>query len=347
MKIRRLLLALIGVTLLASCEPPTSQSIEVPESEIPSVSDISDTPSIVSETSTTEEVTSVEESSVEVSSEWVEPEPVLKPAENWNFRPLPAYTGNFWNTIDFTLRGEELRQALADYMWSKFYVPGVLDNRVTYNVAYDAIKVMDADPNKTGNVLSLYDLRSHPHAGYNYGKWNREHVFPQSKLADGDKSLRASGNTKNISSDIANLFACDAALNEHKSNHSYIEWNYAEDPERWFPYLSRNTAGQLVDAIVHYGYSPTPIVRGEIARAQLYMVLMYPDHCSISENFQIADMIRWDQEWPPTIERDGQRQKGIEQYQKIRNPFIDNRNLSCYIWGNTNRATRKLCADIY
>ena len=318
MKIRRLLLALIGVTLLASCE-----------------------------TSTTEEVTSVEESSEEVSSEWVEPEPVLKPAENWNFRPLPAYTGNFWNTIDFTLRGEELRQALADYMWSKFYVPGVLDNRVTYNVAYDAIKVMDADPNKTGNVLSVYDLRSHAHAGYNYGKWNREHVFPQSKLADGDDSLRASRDTKNISSDIANLFACDAALNEHKSNYSYIEWNYAEDPERWFPYLSRNTAGQLVDAIVYYGYSPTPIVRGEIARAQLYMVLMYPDHCSISENFQIADMIRWDQEWPPTIERDGQRQKGIEQYQKIRNPFIDNRNLSCYIWGNTNRATRKLCADIY
>jgi len=318
MKIRRLLLALIGVTLLASCE-----------------------------TSTTEEVTSVEESSEEVSSEWVEPEPVLKPAENWNFRPLPAYTGNFWNTIDFTLRGEELRQALADYMWSKFYVPGVLDNRVTYKDAYDAIKVMDADPNKTGNVLSVYDLRSHAHAGYNYGKWNREHVFPQSKLADGDDSLRASRDTKNISSDIANLFACDAALNEHKSNYSYIEWNYAEDPERWFPYLSRNTAGQLVDAIVYYGYSPTPIVRGEIARAQLYMVLMYPDHCSISENFQIADMIRWDQEWPPTIERDGQRQKGIEQYQKIRNPFIDNRNLSCYIWGNTNRATRKLCADIY
>ncbi|OQC11300.1 MAG: Extracellular ribonuclease precursor [Tenericutes bacterium ADurb.Bin087] len=341
MKIRRLLLALIGVTLLASCDPPTPSVSDVPESEIPSVSDISEVTSIASE------VSSEVESSTEESSPWVEPEPVLRPAEIWNFEPLPAYTGDFWATIDFSLRGEALRQAIADYMWSKFYVPGVLDNRVTYNVAYDAIRVMDADPNKAGNVLSVYDLRSHPHAGYNYGRWNREHVFPQSKLADGDDSLRASGNVKNISSDIANLFACDADLNEHKSNHSYIEWNYAEDPERWFPYLSRNTAGELVDAIVHYGYSPTPIVRGEIARAQMYMVLMYPDRCSISENFQIADMIRWDQEWAPTVERDGQRQLGIEQYQKIRNPFIDNRNLSCYIWGDTNRAARKLCAGIY
>ncbi|MGI6734889.1 MAG: endonuclease [Bacilli bacterium] len=332
MKIRRLLLGLVAVTVLVSCEPPAPSSEEVSESETSAVS--------ASEESSSE-LSSAESSSAESSSEWVAPEPVRRVAEYWNFTPLSAYTGDFWSTIDFSLRGEDLRQALETYMWSKM-------KKVYYYDAFHAVKIMDADPNNPDNILSVYDLKSQPHAAYNRGKWNREHAFPQSKLADGDPSLRTGGAEPNISTDIANIFACDALLNENRSNYSYSEWNYDDDPQFYYQNLQRNTAGELVDSILYFGYySPTPIVRGEIARSQLYMLIMYPDRCNIQENFRIEDMIKWDREWAPTEERDGQRQIGIEQYQKIRNPFIDNRNLSCYIWGDHNRACRKLCAGIY
>jgi endonuclease I len=88
------------------------------------------------------------------------------------------------------------------------------------------------------------------------------------------------------------------------------------------------------------------MVRGEIARSQLYMLLMYPANCSITENFMIQTMLRWDLDYAPTIERDGQRQAGIEKYQNTRNPFIDNRKLSCYIWGDFNQWTQDICATV-
>lgn len=85
-------------------------------------------------------------------------------------------------------------------------------------------------------------------------------------------------------------------------------------------------------------------MRGEIARAQLYMLVMYPDNCSISENFSLADMLRWNLEFAPTVERDVQRNIGLEQYQTLRNPFIDRPDLGCQIFGDTNASTRSVCA---
>ena len=151
MKIRRLLLGLVAVTVLVSCEPPAPSSEEVSESETSAVS--------ASEEPNSESL-SVESSSAESSSEWVAPEPVRRVAEYWNFTPLSAYTGDFWSTIDFSLRGEALRQALETYMWSKM-------KKVYYYDAFHAVKIMDADPNNPDNILSVYDLKSQPHAAYN------------------------------------------------------------------------------------------------------------------------------------------------------------------------------------
>ncbi|MFA5660504.1 MAG: endonuclease [Bacilli bacterium] len=339
MKIRKLLLGLVALTILSACKP-TSSSEPTESSETPSVTS---QPEVTSEPDVTSDVvsSSEESSSAPSSSEWVPPTPVWQPALTMSFTPMAEYSGSFWNTIDFNLRGEDLKTALFNYLNPK-------KKLITYGETMGALREMDRDPSNSNNILSIYDLKSHPGATYNGGKWNKEHSYPQSKLKDGNESLGASNNVANISSDVANLFASDADLNTTRSNNSYGEWNYTSDPQTLYEFTLTNTAGQRVDSILRRGYfSPTPLVRGEIARAQLYMLVMYPTQCALGENFAIQTMIKWDREHVPTVERDGQRQTGIQKYQEIRNPFIDNRNLSCYIWGDTNIQTRSLCNGIY
>lgn len=341
MKIRNLLLGLVALSVLSACKPTVSSEEQSSE---PIVSTTSEEVTSEEPVTTEDPVTSEDPVTTEdpVTSEWTEPTPVRRPkAEDFNFRPLPAYSGNYYDSIDFNLRGQDLKDALFA-QWDANFVG------ITYSQTYAAVVKMDRDPANPNNILSLYDLKSQWAGSYNGGRWNREHTFPQSKLADGVENLKAKNNLANISSDIANLFACDSDLNTERSNNSYSEWNYETDPELYYQYTTTNTAGEKVDSILRRGYfSPTHLVRGEVARAQLYMLLFYPDNCSISENFTIHTMIKWDREYAPTIERDGQRQDGIVEYQNVRNPFIDNRNLSCYIWGDSTPAARQLCEGIY
>ena len=63
------------------------------------------------------------------------------------------------------------------------------------------------------------------------------------------------------------------------------------------------------------------------------MVVMYPERCGINENFDIVTMLQWNLEHPATVERDLQRQAGLEKYQNLRNPFIDHPEIGCRIFG--------------
>ncbi|HZJ89607.1 MAG TPA: endonuclease [Bacilli bacterium] len=343
MRQRKLLLFLAFIVLLTGCKEVSSSSSappSVPDTSVVSSSE-EEPPTTTEEESseiTSEEVTTTslpEESSEEEA--WVAPEEVWVP--NWEFSPMTPYTGDYWDGLDFDLRGEELAIAVRTHINKTF-------KGITYTVAADAIREMDADPWRPNHVLTIYDLRSRANSGFS--EWNREHVFPQSKLADGDDNLRASANKINISSDIGNLFACDWDVNETKSNLSLAEWNYESDPEFYFNYLTRNTEGILTDNILRRGnFSPSWQSRGETARSQLYMVMMYPERCGISENFAVETMLKWAHEIPLYEERDGQRQAGLEKYQKMRNPFIDYPELGCNIWRDQNVRTQAFCDANY
>lgn len=323
MRQRKLLMFLAFITLLSGCKNGSSS--------IPQSSDSGTTIPTTTETST--------EASSETSTSkggWVEPEEVWVP--NWDFDILEPYAGDYWDGLDLSLRGQELATAVREHIEQTFV-------GINYTQALSAIEEMDADPNRTGYSLTIYDLRSRPNG--NFSIWNREHVFPQSKLADNDESLRAAATRINISSDIANLFACDDELNEIKSNKSLAEWNYESDKELYFDFLSRSGEGLLTDNILFRGYfSPSWQSRGETARSQLYMLMKYPQNCALTENFAIETMLDWDLNVPRYVQRDGQRQAGLMKYQSMRNPFIDIPELGCYIWGDENSRTRRVCSAI-
>lgn len=306
--------------ILSACGPNPSESSE-PTSQ-PGTSDPVSEP--VSETPTTSE-------EPVTSSPATSEDPIISPTINLTI--APAYTGTFWSGLNLTLTGQALRDHLKQYMWDRF-------TKIDYNKVSEAVKEMDEDPNNSANILSLYDLNPIAKNRQNYS-WNREHTFPQSKLADGDDSLRAGSSKKNISSDAANIFAADNDLNTTRSNFSFIDLDLEEKYETYTIY---NSFGTRTDNFIYRGYfAPTQKVRGEIARAQLYMLVMYPDNCSMNENFSLADMLRWNMEFAPTVERDMQRNAGLEKYQKLRNPFIDNPDLGCQVFGDINASTRKAC----
>lgn len=272
------------------------------------------------------------------------PTPLTIVDDEWVTVPGLSDSKEYWNDIDWDLRGQDLLLALKTKMRSTF-------KQVTYSGAITAVQQMDRDPAAPNSVLSVYDLKSHPYG--NFGSiWNREHAFPQSKLYDGNgfttnNQVSASAGEKNIASDVANLFAADYMLNESRSNNSYGEWNYDENRVLYHKYLQRNSAGELTDNISYYGnYAPNPVVRGEIARSQLYMLVNWQGAVKDNSNFAINTMILWDNTHPPVAERDGQRQTGILTHQAVRNPFIDNRKVACYIWSELNNRTKKTCSTI-
>lgn len=217
---------------------------------------------------------------------------------------------------------------------------------LTYTEAIEPIKEMDEDLNRPDYVIGVYSrlriLKTKRQGNVNkeiVGYWNREHCYPQSKLADGDDSLRASAQKANISSDIANLFAEDVTVNETRSNNSFS--NIDKTSERFFV---QDGYGNTTDNYSWMGYfEPTDIAKGEVARANLYMHLMYPENCALNENGPIHVLLEWNLRFPPNVERDELRNQTIFKYQKNRNPFIDDPSFGCRIWGDTNAMTREIC----
>lgn len=217
---------------------------------------------------------------------------------------------------------------------------------LTYTEAIEPIAIMDEDQNDVGNVIGVYSRNRIPTARRqtnpftqreNY--WNREHCYPQSKLKDGDESLGADAHKANISSDIANLFAEDVVVNETRSNNSFGDLDTSVEK-----FFIVDSLGKTTDTYSWMGYvEPTDIAKGEVARANLYMILMYPENCALTENGPIETFLEWNLAFPPNVERDVLRNQTIFEYQHNRNPFIDDPDFGCRIWGDTNALTRQVC----
>lgn len=239
-----------------------------------------------------------------------------------------AYSGDYYSSVNLDLTGDALKNALYTRLWTGF-------TKVTYSTALNAVKEMDQDNHNTNNVITVYARRSMSKSqfGTSGNVWNREHSFPQSKL-----EATASAGTANIASDVANLFASDAEMNTTRSNYSYNKVTSSRAT-----YLTDAT-GQKNDNKMYGGnFEPTNLAKGEIARANMYMILMYPNACGANENGPIEVFLEWNLQFLPNVERDLQRQAGIVKYQNTRNPFIDHPDLACKIWGDTNTNTRKVC----
>lgn len=213
--------------------------------------------------------------------------------------------------------GADLKSALHDII--------KVQEKLTYDEVWDALKETDEDPNNKNNVILLYTGRSQAKttSGGGADDWNREHVWAKSH---GDF-----GTTMGPGTDIHHLRPTDASVNSSRGNKDF------------------DNGGSLHNECTECRYDgdswePPNRVKGDIARMIFYMAVRYEGEGEI--DLELADQVNTSPaplhgklstllEWhkqDPVDEFEQHRNEVIYKWQKNRNPFIDHPEYADQIW---------------
>ncbi|WP_299119048.1 endonuclease [uncultured Winogradskyella sp.] len=218
-----------------------------------------------------------------------------------------------------------LRQALQDIISDPTTV-----RAQTYADVTDILKEADQNPLNSNQVWLVYSEEGRPKLDFqtssdNTGKWNREHTFPRSRggffdieddeIADGIDIFwtTKADSLRHGNSDAHALRAADAAENSSRGNQHY---------------------GQYVGPTGTLGS-----FRGDVARSVLYMEIRY-NGLEVVNGFpnttgqlgDLATLLDWHRNDPPD-DFEINRNNIVYNWQKNRNPFIDQPLMVEYIWG--------------
>ncbi|MBV7268436.1 endonuclease [Winogradskyella luteola] len=230
----------------------------------------------------------------------------------------------YYDSLD-GLADTALRQALQDIIADPTVV-----RAQTYADVIDILLEADQNPENSNQVWLLYteqgraklDLQT---GSSNAGKWNREHTYPRSRggffdieedeVADGIDVFwtTKADSLRHGNSDAHALRAADASENSSRGNQHYGE------------YVGPNgTLGSF---------------RGDVARSVLYMEIRYNDlevvngfPTNVGQLGDLATLLDWHRNDPPD-DFEMNRNNIVYEWQKNRNPFIDQPLLVEYIWG--------------
>ena len=177
---------------------------------------------------------------------------------------------------------------------------------VTYGEARYILNISDQDPSNSSNVILVY-LGTSVSGTWDFGAtWNREHVWPQSLLGES-----ADNGTVNMASDLYNLMPADPGENSSRGNSAYSE--------------------------LGLGYEPRDEVKGDVARAILYMMIMYDEldlvntAPGVHEMGYLDELLAWHY-GDPVDAFELARLEVIFGEQLNRNPFVDYPHLVELIW---------------
>lgn len=226
------------------------------------------------------------------------------------------------------LAGTALRQELQNIIANPNLV-----RAHNYGDIVDILKVADQNPLNSNQVWLMY-VES-PRAKLDYqtgsvgtGKWNREHIYPQSR-----------GGFSNATSEVAdgiNVWLPTSA-DDIATGHADAHHLRAEDgPE------NTNRSNKDYGLTGYNGPNGNQgSWKGDVARALFYMAVRYnglevvngdlPD-TTVGQIGDLASLLQWNQ-LDPTDDFEMNRNNYIYTWQYNRNPFIDYPNLADYIWG--------------
>ncbi|MDX9690838.1 MAG: endonuclease [Acholeplasmataceae bacterium] len=172
-----------------------------------------------------------------------------------------------------------------------------------YTTAITILQNSDRDPNNANNLILVYDRisRVSTWASGATGTWNREHVWPQSKLGTASDS------------DAHNLKPADPQTNSTRSNTIFADGSGN----------ARNVSG---------GWYPGDQDKGDIARIVLYMNVRWGLAIGTSSIGSLDTFLKWHIE-DPVDDFESNRNDVIYSWQNNRNPFIDHPELVERIWG--------------
>lgn len=227
------------------------------------------------------------------------------------------------------LSGTTLKQAIQDIIAN----PSVVHAH-NYGDIIEILKTADQNPKNSNEVWLMYVEQSRSKlefqdTGINTGKWNREHIYPQSRggFTDGTESISDGINVwlptdaNDIlagHADAHHLRAEDGAENSLRSNKDYGLTGY-NGPS--------GTAGSW---------------KGDVARSVFYMAVRYNAlsvvngdiaDTTVGQLGDLASLLTWNS-LDPSDDFEMNRNNYIYTWQVNRNPFIDYPDLANYIWGS-------------
>lgn len=223
--------------------------------------------------------------------------------------------------------GANLKQALQDIIANPAVVHGQ-----NYGDVTNIIKASDQNPLNPNQVWLLYSEQARSKldfqdtGGSNVGKWNREHMYPQSRggyangtstTPDGIDIWTPTGPDDILAGhgDAHHIRAEDGPVNSSRNNKDYGEY-----------------------------LGPTGNVgswRGDAARGVFYMAVRYnglavvngnPPNTTLGQLGDLALLLQWNHS-DPSDDFEMNRNNYIYTWQINRNPFIDYPDLADYIWG--------------
>jgi len=225
--------------------------------------------------------------------------------------------------------GAVLKQAIQDIIAD----PAVVRAH-NYGDVNTILRISDQNPLNSNEIWMMY--KEQPRSklliqttGSGTGKWNREHIYPQSR-----------GGFANATSEIPDGMNIWEATNADMLLHGHADAHHirAEDgPEN----SSRNNKDfGLTD---YNGFSGNQgSWKGDVARAVFYMAIRYngldvvdgnPADTTVGQLGDLATLLAWNTA-DPSDDFEMNRNNYIYTWQYNRNPFIDYPDLANYIWGS-------------
>ena len=225
------------------------------------------------------------------------------------------------------LSGANLKQAVQNIIANPAQV-----RAHSYGDVINILKTADQNPENSNQVWLIYTEQPRSKIDYQtgssiVGKWNREHIYAQSRGNYGDLyntnpdgiNVWAASGPDDIGaglSDAHHLRAVDGQENSSRNNRNYgVDYNGpAGAPGSW---------------------------KGDVSRALFYMAVRYNGLSVVNGNpvdgplGQIGDLttlLSWNQ-LDPADDFEMNRNNYIYTWQVNRNPFIDFPELADYIWG--------------
>ncbi|XP_059637394.1 uncharacterized protein LOC132279433 isoform X2 [Cornus florida] len=228
------------------------------------------------------------------------------------------------------LRGEALKKKLNSIIGKH--------RSLSYNKVWDALKILDAadvdKPEASSEIVEIYSLRAvSKHLAGKPEGWNREHLWPRSYGLTNGPSL----------TDLHNIRPADVNVNSSRGNKYYGECRI-NSSHCLKPATKEAASDTETDK---KRWAPPVQVRGDIARALMYMAVCYGFHPSgeghdlhLSDSPSIANkemgllstLLKWNEIDLPSREEKLRNERICRFYQHNRNPFVDHPEYANLIW---------------
>lgn len=239
----------------------------------------------------------------------------IKQKGNTNYEYVyvePNYSGTYYNQISDELRGKDLLLQLDNLLDST--------SHPTINFTYKGLmsEVFPYTDGKDGKLYAFYrgTLASS-------GSMNREHVWPNSR----------GGNY--VERDPHMVRPTLTSDNSGRGNAFYNEsGNY--DPGEFGAYQYRGICARIIFYCA--------------VKAQengLNLVDKNTDSTSNKSMGKLSTLLKWNLEYDIDATEIQRNDVLYTKFKHNRNPFIDDRNYACKIWGDTNAETRGVCSGNY